>query len=77
MPQYLKRPAFSAAAATDTRVADVVRDVIADVETNGDDAVRRYSEKFDHWSPPSFRLTPDAIASIVATVSPTVLDDIR
>jgi sulfopropanediol 3-dehydrogenase len=77
MPEYLKRPAFSGPAATDTRVADVVRDVIADVETNGDDAVRRYSEKFDQWSPPSFRLTPDAIASIVATVSPTVLDDIR
>jgi sulfopropanediol 3-dehydrogenase len=77
MPQYLKRPALSAPAATDARVADVVRDVIADVETNGDDAVRRYSEKFDQWSPPDFRLTPDAVASIVSTVSPTVLDDIR
>lgn len=77
MPQHLKRPALSTPVATDTRVADVVRDVIADVETNGDDAVRRYSEKFDQWSPPDFRLTPDAIASIVSTVSPTVLDDIR
>jgi sulfopropanediol 3-dehydrogenase len=77
MPQYLKRPALSAPAATDARVADVVRDVIADVETNGDDAVRRYSEKFDQWSPPDFRLTPDAVASIVSTVSPPVLDDIR
>ena len=77
MPQHLKRPALSTPVATDTRVADVVRDVIADVETNGDDAVRRYSEKFDQWSPPDFRLTPDAIASIVSTVFPTVLDDIR
>jgi len=58
-------------------VTEAVAAVIADVRENGDDAVRRYSEKFDGWSPASFRLSDDDIARIVASVPTTVLDDIR
>ena len=43
----------------------------------GDAAVRDYSEKFDNWSPESFRLGPEEIERIVATVPGEVLDDLR
>ncbi len=77
MPQHLKSPANRNAASADERVAEVVREVIADVEANGDEAVRQYSAQFDRWSPAAFRLSPGEVASIVNTVAPTVLDDIR
>lgn len=60
-----------------TDVADVVAAVIDDVRSRGDDAVRHYSEKFDGWSPESFRLAPERIEEIVATVPAEVLDDLR
>ena len=60
-----------------TDVAEVVADVIHDVRERGDDAVRHYSEKFDNWSPASFRLSADEIDRIVATVPAEVLDDLR
>lgn len=58
-------------------VVDIVAGVIADIRANGDDAVRRYSEKFDNWGPASFRLSEDDVARIVSSVPETVLDDIR
>ncbi|WP_433502657.1 histidinol dehydrogenase [Pseudonocardia halophobica] len=58
-------------------IVETVAEVIADVRANGDDAVRRYSEKFDSWSPESFRLGPDEISSVLAFVPGTVLDDLR
>jgi sulfopropanediol 3-dehydrogenase len=58
-------------------VANVVAAIIDDVRQRGDQAVRDYSEKFDRWSPPSFRLGSDEIERIVSRVPATVLDDIR
>lgn len=58
-------------------VAGVVADVLADIRERGDAAVREYSERFDHWSPPSFRLSKEAVEAIVAKVPDEVLDDIR
>nr|WP_167504203.1 histidinol dehydrogenase [Streptomyces malaysiensis] len=58
-------------------IVDIVAEVIADVRQNGDAAVRRWSQKFDGWSPESFRLGPDRIASVVSSVPGTVLDDLR
>lgn len=56
---------------------DRVRAIIEDVRTRGDAAVREYSERFDGWSPESFRLAPEEVERIVATVPEQVLDDIR
>jgi sulfopropanediol 3-dehydrogenase len=67
----------SAQRSSDPAVVDTVADVIADIRTNGDDAVRRYSEKFDRWAPASFRLSDDEVLGIVASVPETVLDDLR
>ncbi|MFG1926041.1 histidinol dehydrogenase [Cryptosporangium sp. NPDC048952] len=58
-------------------VRETVAAVIADIRTRGDLAVREYSEKFDGWSPASFRLSSEEIAKIVATVPDQALDDIR
>jgi sulfopropanediol 3-dehydrogenase len=58
-------------------IADTVSEIIADVRQNGDAAVRRWSEKFDSWTPDSYRLGPDEIAAVVASVPETVLDDLR
>lgn len=78
MPEYVKRTTAPRSTVTgDPDVARVVSEVIADVRERGDAAVRQYSEKFDRWSPPEFRLSPEEIERIVASADPRVLDDIR
>lgn len=57
-------------------IPKIVRDVISDIRTNGDAAVRQYSDKFDKWSPTSFKLSPAAIDSIISKVSEQTLKDI-
>ncbi|MFE9681973.1 histidinol dehydrogenase [Streptomyces sp. NPDC006285] len=78
MPRHLKTP-VPAAQVTAARadVAERVRVILDDIRERGDDAVRGYSQKFDNWSPESFRLAPDEIRRIVSRVPDTVLDDIR
>ncbi|MFI0241106.1 histidinol dehydrogenase [Streptomyces sp. NPDC016845] len=78
MPRFLKSPVPAAqVSAGRADVAERVHAILGDIRERGDDAVRQYSEKFDGWSPESFRLTPDDIARIVSDVPETVLDDIR
>jgi sulfopropanediol 3-dehydrogenase len=68
-------------AATTAKGLDAVRGtvtgIIADIRERGDAAVREYSEKFDNWSPESFRLSDDQVAEIVAAVPGQVIEDIR
>ena len=73
------KQATSAAASRQERsdVREVVAGVIEDVRQRGDAAVRHYSEKFDRWSPESFRLGAEEIERIVDTVPAEVLDDLR
>jgi sulfopropanediol 3-dehydrogenase len=59
------------------KVQTTVAEIIADVRLRGDSAVRDFSERFDGWSPASFRLTPDEIEEIVASVPDEVLRDIQ
>ena len=54
----------------DAKVRGTVEGIIADVAKRGDIAVRELSERFDKWSPPSFRLSAGEIESLVAKVSP-------
>ncbi|ESP99449.1 Sulfopropanediol 3-dehydrogenase [Streptomyces sp. ADI96-15] len=78
MPRFLKSPAPAAqVTAARADVADRVRAILDDIRERGDEAVRQYSEKFDNWSPDSFRLSAAEIERIVAGVPETVLDDIR
>jgi len=57
-------------------VQDTVEHIIADVKLRGDAAVRELSGRFDHWSPASFRLSQEEIASQIAQVSRQTIDDI-
>ncbi|MFE9093540.1 histidinol dehydrogenase [Streptomyces sp. NPDC007264] len=78
MPQIIKGATSPGGArATDDRVRETVAGVISDIRARGDEAVRAYSEKFDNWSPASFRLTADEIHRIMSGVPDTTLDDIR
>ncbi|MGI5397341.1 histidinol dehydrogenase [Streptomyces sp. CA-251251] len=78
MPRHLKSavPAGQVRAAR-ADVAERVAAILDDIRERGDEAVRQYSEKFDGWSPESFRLSQDDVARIVSGVPATVLDDIR
>ncbi len=61
----------------DAKVRKIVEDTLADIETRGDAAVRDLSEKFDKYSPPSFRLSPSEIEAAMAKVSTRDMEDIK
>jgi sulfopropanediol 3-dehydrogenase len=67
----------AASRAADEAVRKTVEAILQDVEARGDEAVRAYSEKFDRWSPPDFRLSPAAIAELVERVDAGVRRDIE
>ena len=76
MAIFLKR-GISAKETDNTELCHTVEGIISDVRARGDLAVRELSAKFDNWSPPSFRLSADEIASIISQVSRQTLDDIK
>lgn len=59
------------------KTQSIVSGVLSDVEKRGDEAVRELSQKFDNWSPDSFRLSEKQIEQIVATVSHSTIEDIK
>src|SRR5882757_5456185 len=59
----------------DTETAATVSAMLRDLEKNGMDAVRRYSEQFDGWVPESFRLNPAQIEAAIAEVSEQAIQD--
>lgn len=62
---------------TDTKVRETVENILADLEARGDEAVREYSEKFDNWSPETYRLDRDAIDACYDALTDQEKDDIR
>lgn len=78
MPQYLKtQRAAPAQNGSAPDVSTIVRDVIQEIRQNGDTAVRKYSEKFDSWSPPAFKLSQEQIEAFMAEVPQQLIDDIK
>src|SRR5215469_10884737 len=78
MPLHIKRARLAGQQEeTDAKVPSTVETIIADVARRGDEAVRELSERFDKWSPPSFRPSDDEIAALVARVAPETIDDIK
>jgi len=59
----------------DPETARVVSELLADLERNGMDAVRRYSRQFDDWSPESFELGSSDIARATTALSPQAIAD--
>ncbi len=72
MSTYLKEPRKTPQGITD-EIQATVSAIISDVARRGTDAVREYSEKFDNWSPPTFRVTDEDIASAAGRVDSEVL----
>src|ERR1700756_2688402 len=78
MARYLKRGMdASAIKAADAKVRETVENILAEVEAKGDAAVRALSEKFDTWSPASFKLSPSEIERAIGEVAKRDLDDIK
>src|SRR5580700_11868640 len=78
MARHLKRGRDAKeVAANDAKVRTTVESILTDVETRGDAALRELSEKFDKWSPATFRLSPADIEAAMAKVSAQDIKDIR
>jgi len=61
----------------DAEVRRTVETILGDIEARGDAAVRELSEKFDKWSPESFRLSRREIDDLVASVPAETIEDIK
>jgi histidinol dehydrogenase len=77
-PRYIKSalPRDPAGPSTSS-VPTIVTGIIAEIRTNGDAAVRKYSEKFDKWSPESFKLSDKEIQDIISKVPEQTIKDIK
>ena len=78
MPRHIKKAALAGhQEEADAKVRSTVETIIADVARRGDATVRELSERFDNWSPPSFRLSTEEIEGLVAKVGSQAIDDIK
>ncbi len=76
--EYLKRGKSDAdRAEDDAKTRAVVEATLKDIETRGDAAVRELSEKFDNYSPASFRLSHEQIDDLIGQLTDRELDDIK
>jgi len=65
-------------------VTDTVAGILADIELDGEAAVRSWSEKLDGWNPDSFRVSQQTVDAAIAGLDPALraqldfaLDNIR
>lgn len=78
MKKILKEAiALFEADSNDKKVREAVEGLIDEVKAGGDRAVREISERFDKWSPESFKLSVGQIEEIVASVNPQTIEDIK
>ena len=76
--QYLKKGKNEAdRAVDDEKVRRVVEDTLKAIEERGDKAVREFSQKFDNYTPESYKLNLDEIDSLVKKVPKRDLEDIK
>ena len=61
----------------DAKVRRIVETTLSDIETRGDVAVRELAEKFDDYSPPSYRLSDNEIQALISEVSKRDIEDIK
>ena len=73
--EYLKK-ATNSAEQNSSEARKIVEGILADIRTNGEDAVRAIAKKFDKWDQ-EFVLTPEKKARLIASVPEEVKRDIR
>jgi sulfopropanediol 3-dehydrogenase len=78
MVQYLKtgKPADEKRD-IDRQITQTVEAILADIEANGWAAIRKYSQKFDHWNPNSFKLSALEIQACIDSLPPQAIEDIK
>src|SRR2546429_1297986 len=78
MPHFLKRGMDAGAIEeADAKVRTTVEGILGEIKARGDDAVRSLSEKFDKWSPASFKLSAQEIERAIGQVAKRDLEDIK
>jgi sulfopropanediol 3-dehydrogenase len=73
---YLKEPTRRPQEVTD-EIRSTVSTIIGDVAREGTTAIRRYSERFDDWSPPTFRVPEEVVRRAVEQVEEEVAVNAR
>ena len=61
----------------DAKVRQIVETTLADIEARGDIAIRELSERFDDYSPDSYRLNQSEIEELISEVSERDIADIK
>ena len=61
----------------DAKVRQIVETTLADIEARGDIAIRELSERFDDYSPDSYRLNKSEIEELISEVSERDIADIK
>src|ERR1051325_4895310 len=59
----------------DSETARIVFEMLLDLERNGMDAVRKYRQRFDEGSPPSFELSESQVDQIISSLPEQLLRD--
>ena len=59
----------------DADTAAIVSEMLLDLEKNGINAVRKYSEKFDGWNPPDFELSEVQISRAISALDKQTIED--
>ncbi|MCB2190488.1 MAG: histidinol dehydrogenase [Deltaproteobacteria bacterium] len=59
-----------------TAVRETVRAIIDKVRSEGESGVRFYSEKFDNWTPKSFKISPEKMAAAKDLLPTSMIEDI-
>src|ERR671916_1929401 len=78
MAEYLKRGlSRDESHAADAKVRETVAGILEDIDARGDAAVRELSERFDDWSPESFRLSEGEIQDLIDALPRQTIDDIE
>jgi sulfopropanediol 3-dehydrogenase len=67
--EYVKK-AIPTPAEDRRKISEIVSEIILNIEKNGIKAVRKYSEKFDEWNPPTFRVSETEIEHAKNTIDP-------
>jgi sulfopropanediol 3-dehydrogenase len=73
--EYIKKAELSAEE-NSSKARKVVEGILADIRTNGEDAVRAIAKKFDNWDQ-DFILSPEKKARLIASVPEDVKKDIQ
>ncbi|MGB0572317.1 MAG: histidinol dehydrogenase [Alphaproteobacteria bacterium] len=61
----------------DAKVRSIVEGILSDVKSRGDAAVCDLSEKFDKWTPDSFRLSDEQVQELVNSLPEQTIEDIK